>query len=192
MLGNIITNLLNFITNHHDDTERHDEESDIFSRHKRITSDEGIKAVGLEARGFRNGEFDDQVEQEYRRSTDENFENFLNSELEDNAHKQMKGRSILDDDLIDNSMKTKFIERSATLTSKNKAEDDEEKISLKTEEKIRTSRSGFEKVNSREEKEMTSVKTLSSLSVPANSNSGSGSGEEDSTLTEGNIYYFFL
>lgn len=77
-----------------------------------------------------------------------------------------------------NPEQTKFLEQSAILKSSDDT-DQHQQYRLQ-------SRSKFENINSREEKEMSSIKTLSSLSVPAGSNDQDGSGEDDeSPLTEG-------
>ena len=101
--------------------------------------------------------------------------------LKDAEHKdftKLKARSLPED-----QNETKIIEKRAALTAK-------QNYSAKNQVRTERSRS-FEKVNSREEKEMSSIKTLSSHSVPVERSKAeqSGSGEEDGTpLVEGLVY----
>lgn len=173
--GSIFKNLLNFFTGN--------EENDVAGRQKRITTDEGNKAIGLEVRGFRNGEKDEE-EADLRRSVNEELTEIYNtaSHTEKSSEKKLKTRSVHDNEASAPGQ-TKFLEY-ATMRSTNKNDEKKENIVAPSDGKqVRSSRSKFENVNSREEKEMSSIKTVSSLSVPANDMSGSGE-EDDTPLTE--------
>lgn len=121
----------------------------------------------------------------YKRSIEEEeldeILNHKNTNYNEDPKKKVMTRSVEEFmESVPNKPETKFLEQSATL----KSSDD----MLQSEQKYRQSRSKFENINSREEKEMSSIKTLSSLSVPAgkeHDQDGSASGENDeSALTE--------
>ena len=135
------------------------ENDDKFFRHKRITTDEGKNSVGLNERTVGNendiGRYDDAEEKHIAEESD---------------FKKLKVRS-----LNENQKETKILEKRVTLRKRNSSASDQHTRSERSR--------SFEKVNSREEKEMSSIKTLSSQSVPVEKQKLeiSGSGEEEET-----------
>lgn len=177
--GNVITGFINFFTR----SPERKENVGINNRRKRITTDEGNQAVAL-----KHNYLDNNNEETVKRNVDEQ----LNDEILNYAKYQRTSpgnektrRSFLSN--VFNPANITLIEQSAKLKSSNDKgaeyfDDDDE------ENTVRAGRSRFEKVNSREEKEMSSIKTISSFSVPAqrkffDDDSGSGN-DEDTPLTE--------
>ena len=148
------------------------------ARHKRITSDKGNSDVGLQA-GLRFR--DEEPGEDPEKGFAEIIKNALT--LEKNSFSKKATRSLVEK-FPENLTKTIFIEQRATLTKKNNEEEEVSKVPHG-----RNLHQNEENVNSREEKEMSSVTTLSSHAVPAEKiiaeGSGSGEEDEDSPLTEG-------
>lgn len=126
-------------------------------------------------------------EEEQKRSVEEDFSKILKT-AEKNDLTKLKVRSLDEDEDSYLSSKPSIIEQSATLREENNNQTKEEPKHIPT----RLGRSHFEKVNSREEKEMSSIKTLSSNTVPITKNDDnqqSGSGEDDDTsISEGTTF----
>lgn len=173
--SNVFTNFINFLTKSGQEKR---ENTGIYNRRKRITTDEGNKVPLRHPQG-----------NVYKRNVDEQ----LNDEILDYAKDNQKPsiqqknknekykRSFLSN--IFNPGNITLIEQSAKLKNSNDGAE-----YFDENNPIRSGRSRFEKVNSREEKEMSSIKTISSFSVPAqkkflDDDSGSGN-DEDIPLTE--------
>lgn len=166
--GNLFSNFLNYITN----SPQPDHSDEIARRFKRITRDE---------------DFDDNDhvippmlkkhhgEEQFKRSAEE-------QELEEILHhgdfdkeKNMMTRSS--EDVGRERGGSVLVEKSATLKENNND---------RAQTQTTMYNSKYPKINSREEKEMSSIKTISSNSVPAKEEeASSGSGDDDSpVLTE--------
>jgi len=162
----------------HSFSKANNDEKAGVERHKRITSDQGKNEIGLQVHGFRiMDSFENEEEQ--KRSVEEDFSKILKT-AEKNDLTKLKVRSLDEDENSYFSSKPSIIEQSATLREENNNQTKEEPKHIPT----RLGRSHFEKVNSREEKEMSSIKTLSSNTVPITKNDDnqqSGSGEDDDT-----------
>lgn len=129
---------------------------------------------------------DKSVKVHKRSAEEEEMDKILHHQTHFDENRNLLTRSV--EEFIDSvpyKPETKFFEQSATLKNPNEL--------LETENQQSHLRSKFENINSREEKEMSSIKTLSSHTIPAGSHAdqdGSGSSEEDdeSTLTEGKVF----
>lgn len=177
--SNVITNFINFFTK---SGQERRENTGIYNRRKRITTDDGNQAVSLRRPYSGNNEVyvkrnvvDEQMNDEIL-----NYAQY-HTPPKPNTNEKSK-RSFLSN--VFNPANITLIEQSAKLKSSN----DKGAEYFDEENPIRAGRSRFEKVNSREEKEMSSIKTISSFSVPAqrkffDDDSGSGN-DEDIPLTE--------
>lgn len=152
----------------------------IYNRRKRITTDEGNKEIPLNT--LNNGQGKNN---EIKRV---NVDVQINDEILKYAqnHPSHKGSDKRRRDLLNNVFSTPdnitLVEQSAHLKSSNDKGED-----FFDAENVRLGRSRFEKINSREEKEMSSIKTISSFSVPAQPkfiDDDASSGDEDIPLTE--------
>lgn len=174
ILANLFTSLFKYFK-HQSKPETVSDANDKFIRLKRITEDEGKDAIGL---GSEQTNFTVIEKENYGDSTKDEE---IGKALKDSEHKgftKLKARSLPED-----QNDTKIVEKRAALTAK-------QNYSAKNHVRTERSRS-FEKVNSREEKEMSSIKTLSSHSVPVERSKAeqSGSGEGDETPpVEGLVY----
>lgn len=170
VLANLFTSLFKYF-NHQSKPDSNRK----FIRLKRITEDEGKNAIGLgseqtnftviEKENFSDGTKDEEIGQTLKDAERKDFT-------------KLKARSLPE---VQNE--TKIVEKRTALSAK-------QNYSAKNHFRKERSRS-FEKVNSREEKEMSSIKTLSSYSVPVERSKAeqSGSGEEDGIpLVEGLVY----
>jgi len=161
----------------------HGENDDsVINRHKRITVDEGIHEKTLVTLNpgpgkYTNRNNDGQINPKARRDV-------LPEEvvsLRNQRFKKKKRRNLLSNAFGGNTENITLVEQSANLKSSNEKGD--EYIDA---DNLRLGRSRFEKINSREEKEMSSIKTISPFSEPVTKfiDDDSSSGDEDIPLTE--------
>lgn len=177
--GNIFSGLVSFLTR-----SNHGKKEDvgIFNRHKRITTDEGNQEKPLKTLNFEHAHAE---EIKKRRNVDDQTNDKILKYARSNSLLQKGGfrktRRNLLSDAFGSPDNITLIEQSAKLKSSN--DKGNEYVDA---ENVRLGRSRFEKINSREEKEMSSIKTISSFSVPVTKfmDDDSSSGDEDIPLTE--------
>lgn len=163
--GNVLTGLFSLFTNRNDGNN----DVGIINRHKRITVDEGILENPLKTL---NGD-DKKVDREI--ASPHEFISLRNQRF------KKKRRNLLANAFGGTTENITLVEQSANLKSSNEKGD--EYIDA---ENVRLGRSRFEKINSREEKEMSSIKTISPFTEPVTKfiDDDSSSGDEDIPLTE--------
>jgi len=166
--GNIFSGLVKLFGNSAGKYGRKDDDN-VFYRHKRITVDEGINEKPLNTFDFKNS---DDIK---RRNVNDQVK--LANPLRNGQFKKKKRRNLLTTAFGSPADNITLVEQSANLKSSNDKGD--EYIDA---ENVRLGRSRFEKINSREEKEMSSIKTISSFSVPVTKfiDDDSSSGDDDS------------
>eukprot|EP00111_Clytia_hemisphaerica_P007703 TCONS_00022387-protein len=164
--GDIFSNFLNFIT--HSPYQAHDEE--IARRFKRITPEDD----------YVDSYHEEKNKLDHKRSVEE-------EELEEILHHastKATRRSADDEnsDILSTRSKTGSVvlEKSAVL-KENAIGEGGNQVKADSQVDIVSAYPKFQKINSREEKEMSSIKTLSSFSFPAEKKSGNqdGSGSSD-------------
>jgi len=178
--GNIFSGLVNLFSR--GGYEKKDN-AGVFNRHKRITTDEGVREKPLKTLNFnhvhrdeiKRRNLDDQIQMDHSTQGPKR-----SKPLRKEVFRMMKRRNLLTS-AFGTPDNITLIEQSAKLKSSNDKGD--EYIDA---ENVRLGRSRFEKINSREEKEMSSIKTISSFSVPVTKfiDDDSSSGDEDIPLTE--------
>lgn len=163
--GNVLTGLFSLFTNRNDGNK----DVGIINRHKRITVDEGILEKPLKTLNVDNKKVVRQI------ASPHEFISLRNQRF------KKKRRNLLANAFGGTTENITLVEQSANLKSSNEKGD--EYIDA---ENVRLGRSRFEKINSREEKEMSSIKTISPFSEPVTKfiDDDSSSGDEDIPLTE--------
>lgn len=178
--GNIFSGLVGLFTSKGNGGGR--DNAGVFNRHKRITIDEGFREKPLKTSDFVHHKHRDEIK---RRDVDVQDSSSSKSQqtrpVRKDIFRKKKRRNLLTTAFGSPDSNITLIEQSAKL--KNSNDKGDEYIDA---ENVRLGRSRFEKINSREEKEMSSIKTISSFSVPVTKfiDDDSSSGDEDIPLTE--------
>ena len=176
-LGSIFSNFLNYITN----SPQPARDGEIARRFKRITTDDDF-INDQEPIGPNSNLNNNRGEGQFKRSAEEIELEEILQHGDSQRVKYIKTRSA--DEQPSSQHESVLLERSAVLKENN----------VPKQKKEAPISSKYPKINSREEKEMSSIKTISSLTIPKNSkkdgDQSSGEEDESSALTDGKKIYF--